>query len=55
MTYTLTIFAVNNVGEILPPIVVQGIDVHAIDEAIEKACQIHEIKQVDTVFMNKEG
>lgn len=55
MTYTLTIFAVDNGGNILSPIVVQGVDAFGIDEAIETACRIHDIKQVDTVMMNKES
>lgn len=55
MTYQLTIFGVDDGGNIMPPIVLNGIKIHDIEDAISEVKYYYEIKAIDTVLMAKEG
>jgi len=55
LTYQLTIFGVDDGGNIMPPVVLNGVSIYEVDEQIGYACGIHGINQIDTVLMAKEG
>lgn len=55
MTYILTIYGVDSGGNILPPIVESGVEMHEVEQVIDMACAMNDIKSIDTVLMAKEG
>lgn len=55
MTYILTIYGVDSGGNILPPIVESGVELHEVEQVIDMACAMNDIKSIDTVLMAKEG
>ena len=55
MTYILTIFGVDSGGNIMPPIVESGVELHEVEQVIDIACAMNDIKSIDTVLMAKES
>ena len=55
MTYMLTIFGVDNGGNIMPPVVLGGVAIYEIEEAIMAESYRLKMKSIDTVMMVKEG
>jgi hypothetical protein len=54
VTYILTIYGVDSGGNIMPPIVETGVELHEVETVIDMICAMNDIKDVDTVMMAKE-
>ena len=54
MTYQLTIFGVDSGGNIMPPIVINGVKLYDVEDEIIEAKFHYQMEAIDTVLMAKE-